>query len=500
MSKARLLAKGSALGIVEFFYVAFVTLAMTPFIIRSLGDNMYGLWIFVGSFLGYYGLIDLGLTSAIQRFLSRAIGSSCKDEQNKIINTALAIFFVLACIVLAFSFLIAFGLPAILKNITYVSLFRKIIIILGLNYAMKFSFGLFTGILAANLRHDLNTFIYLVKFTVSTILIIVFLKKGYGIMSLALITFFTDIAGHAIHFFAVKRLYPYIIFSFKLASKSLIRPLFGYSIYSFMSRIANQLRFNIDNLVITAFLGLSAVTLYSIASRLINYFMHFMVSSLGLFKPLFSYYEGSRDYISIREKFLLATKISSYVAILIGSLIIIFGNVFIEAWVGKEYLGAYSILLILVLPITFVGMQSTSPQLLFGISKHKFLALISFMEGIANLVLSLILVRKYGLIGIALGTAIPMSIVSLFIMPAYVCKVIDLDIRKYYLKAIFFPLLIAGLLLSFFWLLTKNVIHASFLNIFIIIAGIIILFVPYVFFAGFSLTERKYFKGVFLNG
>ena len=50
-TKAKILVKGSMLGMFGFFATALVTLAMTPFIIRSLGDKMYGLWVLIGSFL-----------------------------------------------------------------------------------------------------------------------------------------------------------------------------------------------------------------------------------------------------------------------------------------------------------------------------------------------------------------------------------------------------------------------------------------------------------------
>ena len=41
-------------------------------------------------------------------------------------------------------------------------------------------------------------------------------------------------------------------------------------------------------------------------------------------------------------------------------------------------------------------------------AKHKFYAITSVIEGICNVVLSIILLKKYGIVGVALGTAIPM--------------------------------------------------------------------------------------------
>lgn len=498
-SKTRILAKGSALRMIEFFSTSIVTLTITPFIIHSLGDSMYGLWIFIGSFLGYYGLMDFGFTSAIQRFLSRAIGSKNHDEANKVINSSLCLFTILGLITLIFSFIIAFTFSSLIRNVTEIDLFRKIIIILGLNFAIGFPLRVFSGILSANIRYDLSTAIELIKLALRTVLIIVLLKAGHGIMALAFITFVADISGYISKYFIVRHLYKYIIFSRALIDKSLIKPLFGYSVYTFIAQIANQLKFNIDNLVITVFIGLSSVTLYSIAFRLVEYFMLFISSAIGMLTPLFSQYEAKNNYDSIREKFIFTTKISSYLSILIGGIIIMFGSAFIQRWVGPKYLNAYPILLVLVIPIIFANMQAPSIQVLYGISKHKFFAISNLAEGITNLVLSLILVKKYGLLGVAIGTAIPMIIIKLFIQPVFTCKAIKLDIKKYYFGILVPAILNSSVVLIVLWFTAKSFISADYFNLAALILGFIVLFSGCIFLLGFNSLERNYFKKIILN-
>lgn len=443
--------------------------------------------------------MDFGLNSAIQRFLSRAIGSKDHNEANKVINTALAIFTIIGFIALIFSFVIVLVVPLLIKNITETDLFRKIILILGLNFAIGFPLRVFSGILSANIRYDLSTAIELIKLALRTALIIVLLKAGHGIMALAFITLVADIGGYIANYFIVRHLYKYIVFSKTLIDKSLIKPLSGYSIYTFISQIADQLRFNIDNLVITIFIGLESVTLYSIASRLVSYFMQFIVRAIGMLAPLFSQYEAKGDYGSIREKFIITTKISGYLSMMVGGIIIIFGKPFIQRWVGTRYLDAYPVLLVLVIPVTLALMQNPSIQLLYGISKHKFFTISNSIEGIANLVLSVILVRKYGLIGVALGTAIPMIIIKLFVQPVYTCRIIKLDIREYYLDILVPTILNSGIIFIIFWLLFKGLIVPNYLSLLVLISSIIVFFIACAFFLGFKAAERGYFKKVILD-
>ena len=278
---AQKLAKGSILRIIEFFATAIIGLIMMPFVVHSLGDKMYGLWIFIGSFLGYYGLMDFGLNSAIQRFVSKAIGTSDNYDISKTVSTALVIFSAVGLLALIITGGIAFLLPICIKNIIEVALFRKVLFILGLNFALGFPLRVFSGILSANLRYDISTSIELSKLVLRTILIIIFLKSGYGLIALAIITFLLDIGGYIIKAIFVKRLYGYIVYSPSLFDSARVKNLFGYSVYTFIAQIADQLKFKVDNLVIVIFLGLVPVTLYSIGTRLITYFMQFMIPGIN---------------------------------------------------------------------------------------------------------------------------------------------------------------------------------------------------------------------------
>ena len=495
-SKAKILVKGSLLRVTEFFSSAIIGLVMMPFVIHSLGDNMYGLWIFVGSFLGYYGLLDLGLGSAVQRYVSRAVGLKDYKEINKVLNTALFLFGALGVIAFFVSVGVAVFLPLIIKNITEVALFRKLILILGLNFAVAFPMRVFFGILTANLRYDVGAVIEISKLILRTALIIVFFKLGFGIMALALITVFMDVLSNLTKYIVVRRKYKYIEVSFKFIDKTKIRTLFDYSKYTFIAQISKQIRFNIDNLVITVFLGLNYVTVYSIASRLIKYFIGFITSSVGFMTPVFSQYEGKGDYESIREKFIFMTKISGYLSFLIGGTLIIFGDAFIRRWVGNEYSVAYPLLIILVVPIIFALMQGPSWQVMYGISKHKIFAILDSVEAVANLILSLILVRKFGIMGVALGTAIPMIIIKLFVQPLFVCRAMKLNVFKYYFSVLFPVGLRSTIFLGIFWFLIREFISPNYLRILFLILAEFALFVPVMFILGFKKDEQKTFMRI----
>ena len=88
-------------------------------------------------------------------------------------------------------------------------------------------------------------------------------------------------------------------------------------------------------------------------------------------------------------------------------------------------------MLILVIPYIIALSQSMSVMAAYGTGKHKFLSLVTIGEGVFNLCLSITLVRHYGIYGVAIGTAIPMFIVKVFIQPVYICRVVGLPVMEY---------------------------------------------------------------------
>src|SRR4051812_25487005 len=134
---AHRLIKGSLLNIVSLFLGIVISFFMMPYMVTRLGDRMYGVWTIVGEFLWYYGLMDFGLSSAIGRFVSRAIGRNDKDEVRSITSTAFFLTLGMGLLALALTVIGAGLAPYLVKDQADLRLFRILIIILRLNFSVE---------------------------------------------------------------------------------------------------------------------------------------------------------------------------------------------------------------------------------------------------------------------------------------------------------------------------------------------------------------------------
>jgi O-antigen/teichoic acid export membrane protein len=156
-----------------------------------------------------------------------------------------------------------------------------------------------------------------------------------------------------------------------------------------------------------------------------------MTAMIGVVSSLFSRQEGGKDFGALRTTFFFASKISVCVSTFVGFGLVAWGKPFITRWMGAQYLDSYPPLVLLVLGCAIGLWQLPSIGLLYGISKHKYLALLTSLEALANLLLSLLFVRRYGMFGVALGTFLPMTLVKLFVQPFYVCHVLSVSYSDY---------------------------------------------------------------------
>jgi O-antigen/teichoic acid export membrane protein len=487
--KAKKLVKGSVLGGISFVLRILISLFMTPFMILSLGDHTYGLWVLVASFSGFYGILDFGLSTAVQRYMSRSVGSGDTDESNSVFNTSLVVFSGIGLAAMIMAGTIAWLAPIFVKSAENISLFRIVILIASVNIVIAFPMCLFWGILYSNLRYDISVWLEMANVVIKTIVIVVFLKQGFGIIAVALINLAVDMLWHFANVFYALKVAPYIRISFKYFEFKKIRIFLNYSMYAFMSQVSGIIKFNIDSYVISAFIGLNAVTVYSIGIRLIRYASDFLNKLVGLMTPVFSQYEGQGDFDAIREKFFFMFKVSTYIAVFFGFLLTSLARPFIERWVGVGYDESCMIVFILVVPTVLGMMMVPGNQLVYGISKHKFSAWVGGVEAVANLVLSLIFVQFWGIKGVALGTAIPSLIVGLFIVPIYTAYVLGVSVRSFYVK-MFLGMIKSALVLSILYVLTERLIAVSFVRL--IAFGVIqtICYVTIMFKIGLTLYEQ----------
>jgi len=415
---------------------------LSPFILHRLGDTAFGLWVLIFSLTGYYGVFDFGIRSSIIRYVSKYTATHDIDEVSGLINTA---FFTYSCVGIL-SFLITLAGCVFIDRIfkippAFHATAQWLLFIVGTSVAIGFPMGVFGGMLEGLQKFYINNWVN-IGFTgiLRTILIVVYLNRGYGLLTVALITVGLPIVSAVVRAVVALHTLP-IKFRWKYIDRNSFRHMANYSGITFMIIIAGRLRFKTDAVVIGTLLSSAAITYFYAGSRLVDYAGELVSSLAQIFVPMSSQSDAAGNINRLRKIFVVGNRACAFTILPITTFFIILGKSIIEVWLGKRYVAqAYPVLLTLIIPHTIMLMQGASSRILFGMSKHGKLAIVTLIEGVANLVLSIALVRPLGIWGDALGTAIPLLGTFVFFMPWHLCSRLGVRMGTYLRQAYLLPL------------------------------------------------------------
>jgi O-antigen/teichoic acid export membrane protein len=185
-----------------------------------------------------------------------------------------------------------------------------------------------------------------------------------------------------------------------------------------------------------AFLSPAAVTLYAIGGVLIGYVRQIVSSMTTTFTPLASSFEAQGSQHNLRRLLVHGTRAALLVSLPIEAGLLFRGHSFIRLWMGDQYAQpSGTVMQILLLSVVFSSANVTSGGIVYGMEKHKRIALWAIVEGAANLILSVILVHRMGIYGVAWGSAIPSVIIELLLWPTYICGLVQIPVKTYIWQA-----------------------------------------------------------------
>lgn len=444
-----------------------VGIFLSPFILHRLGNTAYGAWVLVFSVTGYYGLFDLGVRSSIIRYVSTYTATNDTDALTRLINTSLAAYTASGVLAMVLTVVVSgyvdslFRMPA-----DFVTTARQLFLIVGASVAIGFPAGVFGGILEGLGQFYIVNGTNLAATILRAALIVAALTHGGGLIAVAIITVALPLVGAAVRAVFVLRVL-HLRFGWRWVDRGSLRTIASYSGVSFILMIAYKLRVKTDEIVISTFLSVTAVTFFSNGDRLVDYTAEVVSSLAQIFVPMSGQSDAKGDMDRLRQIFVAGNRACALVVFPITATLIILGKSIITAWVGARYVTAsYPVMLTLLIPFAFGMAQGASPRILFGMARHRSLAWVTAMEGIANLVLSILLIRPFGLIGDALGTAIPLTCTTIFFLPRHLCRLLNVRLGTFLTEAYTLPTLLSlptvvSLLAVSHWFFARNYLQVG---------------------------------------
>jgi O-antigen/teichoic acid export membrane protein len=423
------LVRGSSARVLNLCLMASAGFVVMPLIVKALGPEQYGIWALAWAFTSYYSMLDLGLSAAVFTHMAHALGRNDETDAQRIFSSSLSIFGSIGGILTLVTLLLA---AFVFRYYTHGPLFAGVLLIVGLHTAIGFPMRVPYGCLNAGTHFDSTAWLFILSTVLRTAGTLLALHMHGGVISLALANLLGALPSHVLALLEVKRKYPFLaIWKIPRREKATSRKLINYGIPVLIGDFADRIRLQTDTVTVSWFVGIAAVAHYNIATSLVSYYVDGILAIIGVLTPVFSIQSSRNDQDGLRQSFFTGTRVAICAGGFAAFGIVAWGHAFIERWMGTSYLDAYPILVVLAIALLFDVCQSTSVNALAATMNQKYYAALNISEAIANLTLSILLARRYGMLGIAYGTLIPSFIVRILIQPLVIQKRLRIKVRDY---------------------------------------------------------------------
>lgn len=445
------LKAGAILNYIVIVLNILVTLLYTPYMLRMMGQNEYGLYALVASVIAYLTVLDFGIGNAIVRYTAKFRAEGKITEQYEMFGMFFLLYVVIGIIALSIGTVVVFNVDCLFaETMSLAELLkaRVMILILVFNLAFTFPMSIFGSIITAYERFTFPKVINIVRILLNTGVMIVLLSMGYKAIALVVIQTIFNVFTLIINFiYCKKNLRIQILFSnLKL---SLLKEVAIYSFWILLDVVMNQIYWNTGQFVLGAISGTAAVAVFAVAIQMESMYMQFSTAISSVFLPKVTSMVSQRnDKEEISSLFIRTGRIQNIIMSFMLFGFIVFGKRFIELWAGEDYSDAYYMTVAFFVALYIPLIQNLGITILQARNEMKFRSLLYICIAVVALVIQIILAKSWGGIGCALAIAGALFVGQGVIMNIYYKNKQSLDIPKFWkeiLKMDIVPILIVGI-------------------------------------------------------
>jgi O-antigen/teichoic acid export membrane protein len=392
-----------------------VALVMTPFLIRELGQDGFGVWALALSFSflgGYASLTDLGIETAAARYIAEARSDNDGIAASETASSAMAFFGLVALVAtpilaaLAFPLTDVFNIEGDLRDEAAVCF-----ALFAAQLLFEMPARVFFAVVEGAQRYDVFQLIELARSLAQAALFVLALVLGLGLPGLGAGIVLSSVLVLVLGWLAARRIVPEVRIARRHVSWARFRELFSFGGQYFFVRMMGTIYRQIDKAIVGIALGLRSVTLYEIANRIHQGAA--MVQSVAASSLLPATAFLRRNIATLRELYLRGTTYTVAVALPVVVAAFIFAEDLIRTWVGESLSGASSSARLFLVFVAFVAVHATGAAMIVALGHMRFVIGVTLVFTVVNLGISIALVEPLGVDGVILGTLAAQAVIWL---------------------------------------------------------------------------------------
>ena len=412
-----------------------INLILTPLLISSMGENEYGLYQVIASFLAYISVLETSISSAVLRYYCKENASG----DHKAVENLLAICRRIYCALSVCTIFVAAGVILAFKTF-YQSSFTEaevnegmlMLFLLFVNLIVTLLNAIYVAAINGNERFVFLKTLSIINQIIQPVLCIVILKfYPYALTATCIQVSLNCVMSMIRHIYARNELnIKPVLHNY---DKKLRNSIFVFAVGILLANLADQIFLKTDQLILGKLYNTGTVAVYSIGSQIYSNYMYVGITIASVFFPRVSkLYHEDKGIMKISDLFIKVGRIAFLACFLVLSAFVILGKEFLYLWVGESFLEAYGIAIVVMIPFTIDIIQHLGLTILQVMNRYSFRAKMYFIAALLNIISTSIFAYLWSGFGAALSTGLSMFVTSGIILNYFYSKSICLNIKLFW--------------------------------------------------------------------
>lgn len=431
---------GAILNYLSLFLRLGIGFFLGPFILYHLGRSEYGVYAIAGSIVGWLAMSDLGLTTSTTKFLSEYQAKGDRDGEAHYLGNVAAIFSIMGLVVLVLGLCIFPFLDRIFPKFTEdeMGIYRILYLLTLFNTAFLFPSRSLCGIASSRQKFKVPGIVMLLNTSLTFIGTVVILSLGYKSIVLMSFTVAFGVFGLAWNVY-----YCFGILKARMTWNGwdlpLCKTVLSFSFWIFLDNIITMMNWGCGNMIIGMTCGASEIAVYSYGLALMQHYNNYAgcITSLFLPKIVRQVCTGASNE-ELTQAFINNGRMQFCILMLPLFALIFLGPTFYNLWLGHtlkdDVYTTWIISLILVGTFTIPAIQNLGWIILQAKNAIRLRVKVMIFVALVNLILGFALSLQYGVIGLAIGTALSVIMGQGFFMNWLYAKHIGLNVKSFVLN------------------------------------------------------------------
>lgn len=402
------LVKNAAANVVRGGAAAFVAILLPPFLIRLMSSESYGAWSLILQLSAIVGYLDFGIQTAIGRFIAHTCETRNTDQRDRIVSTSIVALSTAGTIGILASATLALLMPHIFHQIPQGLLpsSRWALLLVGGSLAAGLPCSLFNGVFVGLQRYELPAATIGGSRLLSALFLVLVVRHGGSLTQMGLAVATVNLASYGLQYVLYRIVAPRMQLSLGLVSWKAGRELFDYCLSLSVWSFAMLLVGGID-VTLVGYFEFEKVAYYSVAATLVIFLAGLQNALFNVMIPSTAVIHARGDSSELGKVLITATRYASFVLLLMGLPLILGAKSVLTLWVGPKYAMQGASILQVLTAANIIRLSAVPYAMtLIGTGQQRLVTITPLLEGVSNLVVSVIGGLVFGAIGVAIGTLV----------------------------------------------------------------------------------------------